>query len=408
MTAFRIECRCPQCGAPAALEETDRVVACPFCRVRSVLTARDGFRYALPARRPAGRELFYVPYWRFKGFMLFARPEETEHTFIDMTRLGVGLGTLPHTLGVRAQAMKLKFATPETEGRFILPMGSFDAALEEFQSRLSRSRPAEALAAAHLGEAMGLVFAPVYAEEKLTDGVLDAAMGKVPEGWEAVAAGAGRLEAGVGFLPALCPACGWDLAGERDAQVLVCGNCSSAWAPAGGKLERVACECLKTAGAEDYYLPFWLTTCDIAGIDLATYADLVRVANLPKVLQPGFESRRFLFWTPAFKLRAGAFLRLSENLTLSQPQEVLAAGLPPGRHHPANLAAAESAGSLRVVLAGIMKPRKEMAQLLPRLALRIAGQRLAYLPFQGDRHDFVQPHTRVAINRNLLALSRSL
>lgn len=406
MTAFRIECRCPQCGAPAALEETDRVVACPYCRVRSVLTARDGFRYALPALRPEGRELFYVPYWRFKGFVLFARPEGTDHTFLDLTRLGLDLETLPHTLGVRAQAMKLKFATPETEGRFIPPVRSFDAALNEFHARISRSRRSEALAAAHLGEAMGLVFAPVYAEEKLTDGVLDAAIGKVPEGWEAAAAG--RLEAGVGFLPALCPACGWDLAGERDAMVLLCGNCSSAWAPAGGKLERVACECITSSGGDDVYLPFWLTACEIAGLDLATYADLVRVANLPKVIRPGFESRRFCFWTPAFKLRAGAFLRLSENLTLSQPQELLAAGLPPGRHHAATLAAAESAGSLRVVLAGIMKPRKEMTELLPHLTLRVTGRRLAYLPFQGDRHDFVQPHTRIAVNRNLLALSRSL
>ena len=47
--------QCPQCGAPADLEETDRLFACPFCRVTSLLLTRDYFRYVLPARNP-GRQ----------------------------------------------------------------------------------------------------------------------------------------------------------------------------------------------------------------------------------------------------------------------------------------------------------------------------------------------------------------
>lgn len=408
MTAFRIECRCPQCGAPAALEETDRLVVCPFCRVRSVLTSRDYFRYALPACRPAGRELIYAPYWRFKGFMLFALPEGVDHKYVDATQLGVDLEHVPRTLGLRAQAMKLKFATPETEGRFIPPSRSFRATLDRFQQRFSRSRSSPALAAAHLGEAMGLVYAPFYADQKLRDGVLDAPIGAVPDGWDAAAGAAGRLTAGVSFLPALCPACGWDLEAERDALVLLCRNCSSAWAPAGEALERVECGWLKEPEVGVTFLPFWLTPCKIAGIALATYADLVRVANLPKVLMPAFELRPFCFWTPAFKLRASAFLRLAESLTLTQPQEMIAPGLPPRRHHAASLPAAQAAESLTVTLSGILKPVRLAAEILPTIEIRPTGHRLAYLPFREDRHDLIQPQTRVAINKNLLALSRSL
>ncbi|MCK7515939.1 MAG: hypothetical protein MZV70_76205 [Desulfobacterales bacterium] len=67
MPSFQIEHQCPQCGAPANLEETDRLFACPFCRVKSFLLTRDYFRYVLPAKNPAGKELVYFPYWRFKG-----------------------------------------------------------------------------------------------------------------------------------------------------------------------------------------------------------------------------------------------------------------------------------------------------------------------------------------------------
>ncbi|MGD9137268.1 MAG: hypothetical protein PVH42_10930, partial [Desulfobacterales bacterium] len=32
-----IEYQCPQCGAPATIEETDRLFTCQFCRVNSYL-----------------------------------------------------------------------------------------------------------------------------------------------------------------------------------------------------------------------------------------------------------------------------------------------------------------------------------------------------------------------------------
>ena len=59
MTSFIIEHQCPQCGAPAELEETDRLFQCGYCRVKSYLTIPDYFRYTLPHHAPAGKELIY-------------------------------------------------------------------------------------------------------------------------------------------------------------------------------------------------------------------------------------------------------------------------------------------------------------------------------------------------------------
>lgn len=408
MTALRIDHQCPQCGAPAALEETDRVFACPFCRVRSVLMTRDYFRYVLPARSPAGRELVYIPYWRFKGFLLFGLPGGVENKYIDVNQLGLDMDALPPTLGLRAQAMKLRFAAPDMEGRFIAPSRPFADTLGTFQRRFARGTGATALASAHLGEAMGLLYSPFYATDRLVDAVLDEPVAAVPEGFETAVATAGRPDGGIGFVPALCPGCGWDLDGERDALVLHCVNCASSWVPSDGTLARVACDCLDGEAEGSFYLPFWQSTCEISEIELETYADLVRVANLPKVVRPGFEARSFRFWTPAFKIRAPAFLRLAESLSLIQPQAWLHPGRPPGRHHPATLPAGEAAKTLKVIFSGMLKPRQRAAEILPAVAIRATGHRLAYLPFREDQHDYIQPQTRLSINKNLLALSRSL
>ncbi|MCU0560248.1 MAG: hypothetical protein MUD16_08645 [Desulfobacterales bacterium] len=409
MTVLRIDHQCPQCGAPAALEETDRLFACPFCRVRSVLTARDCFRYVLPAKSPAGKQLIYAPYWRFKGFLLFSLPAGVEHTYVDVNQLGIDMQSLPPSLGLRAQAMKLRFAAPDMEGRFLPPSASFTQTFAAFQQRFGRGRGSGAIASAHLGDAIGLLYSPLYASSgRLVDAVVEQPIGAVPDGFETAAAAAGKPDGGVGFLPALCPACGWDLEGEREALVMGCGNCGSSWAPAAGALTRVDCDCLSGDEQGALYLPFWRTSCAVSGMQLETYADLVRAANLPKRVQPEFESRRFEFWSPAFRIKANVYLRLAQGLSLIQPQEPLRPGRPPGRHHPATLPADEAAKTLKVILSAMIRPAQRLAETLPAVDIRAQGHRLAYLPFREDRHDYIQPHTRIAINKNMLALSRSL
>lgn len=408
MPSFQIEHQCPQCGAPANLEETDRLFTCPFCRVKSFLLTRDYFRYVLPAKNPAGKELVYFPYWRFKGLLLFSLPAGNDHKFIDVNQRAAETPGLPLTLGLRAQAMRLKFAAPDMQGRFIPPTHSFSEVFKTFQKRFSQTLPKPLLCCAHLGESVGLLYSPFYAKGRLYDAVLDASVGKVPEGFPGGSEKGLKPEWRVGFVPALCPDCGWDLEAHRDALVLHCRNCKSSWYPSNEKLTRVESFAFTDAEKTAYHLPFWQITCTVSGIALKTYADLAKVANLPVVVQASFEGREFRFWVPAFKLRARAYLRLSESLTLIQAQEMLEPALPAERHHPVTLAVEEACESLKVVLAGFLKPRSRVAELISQIIIHPTHFRLAYLPFLEDSHDFFQPQTQLGVNKNLLTLSGNL
>ena len=405
MTTFWIDYQCPQCGAPANLEETDRLFACPFCRVRSFLLTRDYFRYVLPAKNPSGKELFYCPYWRFKGTLLFSLAAGNDHKFLDLTQSAADVPGIPTTLGLRAQAMKLKFVSPDLPGRFIPTTHSFSETFTAFQKRFSQTLPKPILYWAHLGESMGLIYSPFYATDRLYDAVLDSPLAKRSHDMADSGFKDEKLDWRVRFIPALCPDCGWDLEGQRTALVLHCRNCNSSWYPSGEKLTQVESYGLPDADPGLLHLPFWQITCEIENITLKNYGDLARVANLPKILDSSLAARQFHFWTPAFKLRAQAFLRLAEGLTLTQTQDMLAPVLPPERHHPVTLPVEEACESLKVVLAGFLKPRRRVAEMLTRIAIHPTHFRLGYLPFREDPHDYIQVLTQLAVNKNLLSLS---
>ena len=80
-----IEYECPQCGAPAELEETDRLFTCQYCRVKSYLYHKDYFQYVLPHNAPKSKNLFFIPYWRFKGMLFSYIEEDIVHKFVDVS-----------------------------------------------------------------------------------------------------------------------------------------------------------------------------------------------------------------------------------------------------------------------------------------------------------------------------------
>ncbi len=391
------------------MEETDRLFACPFCRVRSCLVTRDYYRYVLPAKDPHGKDLVYLPYWRFKGVLLTLRPEGNEFKFLDVSQLAVEAPAAPYSLGLRSQAMKLKFAVADMAGRFIAPARPAADAQAVFSSRFSRNLPQSVMWSTLLGESMGVLFAPFYEKDRLYDAVLDRPVG---------GPAAGLLEGGfkdakpdcrVTFVAAMCPSCGWDLEGERDALALVCRNCSSMWVAADERLQRVdAFRGAETDAPTARWFPFWQIGCEVSGINLNTTADLVRIANLPRVVRGESAQIPFRFWVPAFKLRAQAFLRLAELVTVNQPQDRLTPSPPPAPHQPVNFPVQEAGEILKAVLAGFYKPRHRLPELLPGLDIRTTSFSLAYLPFVEDHHDFIEPKTRLAINKNQLALSTNL
>lgn len=372
------------------------------------MLTRDYFRYVLPAKNPSGKELYYFPYWRFKGVLLFTTAAGNDHKFVDVNHCASDTPGIPRTLGLRAQAMKLKFAAPEMEGHFIPPSTSFAETFRGFQKRLSQGLPKPILSCAHIGESMGILYSPFYTNGKLYDAVLDQPVAELSDGFPHDGDQGDNKDWKAHFIPALCPDCGWDLAGERDALVLHCRNCSSAWYPSREQLTRVESFTLRHAEEGSFCLPFWQISCDITEMTLKNYADLLNIANLPRVAEKSFEEREFSFWTPAFKVRAQVFLRVAESLTLIQAQPMLAPSLPSGRHHPVTLPVEEACESLKIVLAGFLKPRRMVADLLPRVTIHPTHFRLAYLPFREDPHDYLQPQTQVTLNKNLLSLSRNL
>jgi hypothetical protein len=198
------------------------------------------------------------------------------------------------------------------------------------------------------------------------------------------------------------------LEGERDALVLMCKNCNSAWYPVGNRLKQLKFARIPANEKNGINLPFWRIKANISGINLQTYADLIRIANLPKVIRDDWDHIPFHFWIPAFKVRPQVFLRLASHITVSQPRGNLAEELPQIRHHPSNLPVDEAIECLQITLASFMKSRKTLIEKVTDVRINAKSVVLVYVPFQDKHHEFVQTEFQLALNKNVLALSKSL
>ena len=406
---FQIEHQCPQCGAPAIMDETDRLFACEFCRVKSYLVTEDVFRYMLPANTPQTEDLIYFPYWRFKGMWFACDGNGVQHKFIDVSRQAVASPLFPVSLGLRSQALKLKFIPAETAGRFLQPTQSFAQAARNFENRLGKTSAGSDLHHAHIGETISLIYAPFY----IANGIYDAVLNRPAASASIEAFDIDQLPSEnpnwpIHFISTLCPSCGWDLEGKRDSLVLLCKNCVSAWYPLGRRLKKIKFGKHHALDSAAIYLPFWRIRPEISGIHLNNYVDLIKVANIPKVIQPGWEDIGFRFWVPAFKVRPKIFLQLSKNMTLAQLHHELNEELPENRHHPITLPIAEAIESLKVNIAGFFKPKNMLAEIIREIGIKIKSVALVYVPFIEKHHEFIQPEMQFAINKNILALSENL
>jgi hypothetical protein len=388
------------------MEETDRLFACKFCRVKSYLEVSDVFRYLLPSKAPESKELLYFPYWRFKGMLFSCAGNGVEHKFVDVSHQAISSPAFPVSLGLRSQALKLKFVTPDTEGRFLRPTQSLAHVEQSFDERLSKKLPKPVLHHAHIGETISLIYAPFYIENRLYDGVLNspiasAAVSEIDMNQLPAETPNWRIH----FMATLCPKCGWDLDGERDSLVLLCKNCTSAWYPVGNRLKQIKFGKHPTEDGDAIYLPFWRIKSDIKGLALDTYSDLIKVANIPKVAQSGWENIGFRFWVPAFKVRPKIFMQLSKNMTLAQLQTKIEANLPENRHYRINLPISEASQSLKVNLASFFRPKNRLIDILHTVKITAQSFVLVYVPFIEKHNQYIQPDLQFAINKNILALS---
>jgi len=406
---FLIEHQCPQCGAPALLEETDRLFACQFCRVNSYLITDDFFRYVLPHPAAENQDVVYFPYWRFKGMLFFCGLNDIRQRFVDISQQAVDSPHFPFSVGVRSQAMKIRFVTPDIAGRFLKPAVDSRSIFDNFDHRFGKSLPRPIVHQSHVGETLSLIYSPFYVKNRLYDAILDKPVSNVlPEEFDIEEFADINPRGHIRFVSTLCPNCGWDLEGERDALVLQCKNCSSAWYPVGKKLKQLKFAHIAGRGENTISLPFWRIRAKISGIELNSYADLIKIANMPRAVQNSWHDIAFRFWIPAFKVRPRIFLRLASQTTLVQPQDDLIPQLPENRIHPSNLPVQEAIESLKLTLASFIKPRKTLSEKLPGIQVTAKSFSLIFLPFNEGPHEFIQPDYKIAVNKNVMSLSKNL
>jgi DNA-directed RNA polymerase subunit RPC12/RpoP len=397
--------QCPQCGAPVALEETDRIFSCPFCQVRLFIHSSGPFRYHLKPRVTHQGTLIYIPYWRFRGNAFVLGQKSTTHKILDSSLLAVDNHTLPPSLGLRSQAMQLYFVEPATEGLF-LPAGIPSA---DFKAQLLRTLPGmpaqtgPALTAC-VGDTLSLIYQPVFQNHELVDGITGEHLG--PASIDAQEAG--KAGSHLRFASTLCPRCGWDLIGDRQSLIQTCPHCDTAWEPGPEHAEQVTPHFLPTREKPDIYLPFWNLRVRTGGFRLQTWADLIRLTNLPRALLPWMESTAFSFRIPAFKIRPELFLNLGAQVSLYQPHAPELETLPRVPLHPVTLPKEEAFQAVPVILGRLAPARKNLFPRIQGGKLRPGEASIEYLPFVEGPREFVQPEMNMAIQKKALHWSTRL
>ncbi len=399
---WHIEQSCPQCGAPVTLDETDRLLACPFCRTRLYLVTEGPFCTYLPPPAAVG-ELLYVPYWRLRGSSFSVTASEMAHRFVDANVLAVGLPELPPSLGLRPQVLKLRYVSPATEGRFIAPTR---AAAQVIPGLCAA--PPGTLYREFIGETLSLIHAPLLLRgETLTDAILGKPVAELTtETREHLLNAPTAVRSQVRFVPTLCPGCGWDMEGERDSLVLVCRNCDTAWACPADAFTPVEFAVMAPPPAAKEiaaYLPFWRMKSRIEGLEAATYADLIRMANLPKAITPALAATPLRFWSPAFKVNPALYSRWARQMTIAQPGGNEGDRLPGAPLYPVTLPLHEAVEGIAITLARMITGKRRLTLRLPELKVTLEESRLEYHPFLLNGNELIHASLGVALDRTALA-----
>jgi predicted RNA-binding Zn-ribbon protein involved in translation (DUF1610 family) len=406
---FVVEQECPQCGAPIELEETDRLIRCPYCNVKNFLFAPDYFRLLLPAK-VSDRDILFAPYMRFKGSVYLCKGTSIDHHIVDITRPGSAFRQLPVSLGLRPQAMKMKFVNFGVPGSFLKCSARPTDVLSEVARHTSLAGPGKLVHQAYIGEAFSLIYLPLFAQQgKLFDAIINKAIARLPQSEDIFASSIEQNPKWqITFIATICPQCGWDLDGERDSVVLTCGNCETAWEASKGKFIRVGFKAVQGRDEEPTYYPFWKIAAWDKGLGIYSYADFIRVTRQPKVLQRHWENQDMCFWIPAFKIRPKPFLQLARQMTILQKDFGMEDEIPKKNLYPVTLPRDEAVQSMKITLASSAMTKKEVFPLLPRVSFTTKESTLVYLPFHDTGPELVQEHTGVAINKRILEFGRYL
>jgi uncharacterized CHY-type Zn-finger protein len=400
---WQIEQQCPQCGAPIILDETDRILSCKFCRTRVYLATKDHFRYYIPPPKDITGTIYFIPYWRLKGLSYTLEEMNISYCFFDANLLAFNSRLLPPSLGLRPQVLKLKFVGKDNAGEFIEPSQEARQALPD-SDKTSVSSPDRQKF--FIGETISVIYAPVYSDNGcLYDAVLKKPFTPQVEEKEIKQAfsSAPAEKWQVNFIPMLCPNCGADLPGEKDALIVFCPNCNSAWKSSNMNFTKVDFSIWSENREDIVYLPFWRMKAKIDGIQLETYADLIKVANLPKAPSEAWKHTPFYFWAPAFKINPAVFLRWCRQLTITPAETNLTTeDFPAKTIYPVTLPATEAAESFIITLASLVTDKRRLPDLLASLKYTVEEALLVLHPFAISPQELIHTKLGFSIDRTAL------
>lgn len=402
-----VEFECPQCGAPASLEETSRLFDCRYCSVRSYIVPRRSFQYVIPGRIPPGKPAVYFPYWRFRGVLYVALESLKVHgEVINDVLHAADSDRFPESVGVRAEVLTVRFAGPHATGHVFAPALSHDDAIENYMSLYQAGYHSEYLGTLHL------IYAPFFIHDNtLYDGM---ARSRVDAFWEAekkiiiddewlrALPPERALPQDVKFLPTLCPNCGWDMTCARDSWLLACEKCGSFYSPRWDGWRKLGVCHVPGDGSTAIHLPFWQFRAEVTGTTLHTRGDLAREANLIRRPQGNEAEAPFHFWAPAFRIDSKLFLQLAKRITLGQPDGPMVQERPKAEAYPVNFPPSETAKILKIILADFIRfPEIHFPQLND-ILVKPKRYRLVYLPFQSAGSEFIHPQYGVRISSRTL------
>lgn len=411
---FTVEQECPQCGAPVVLDETDRLLRCPYCEVKSLLCASDYFRLVLPHNAPE-KDLIYAPYLRLKGTFYYCQDMKVQHRILDITNVGTQLKGIPFSLGIRQQCPKIKFITPETQGSFL----KFNLEQDEILTKACKFVISDAVNRqiyhkAFIGETFSLIYFPMYVKDnKLFNALENKPIAKLNKD-------VGHLELTISdpkwklnFLATMCPQCGWDLQGEKDSVVLTCSNCNTAWSAAESKLIKVNISSIPDKQGSTLNLPFWkiAVTSECSEIVLNSFADFIRKTGYAytQVIPQKWENEELNFWVPAFKINPKVFLAMSYRITCAF-HAIETSKIIPNNIYPVTLPMREAIESLKIVFANAMhdKYKRKIYPLLPEIIFEPKVSTLVYLPFTETSMEMTQQQSSMHFFKAHLKIGRTL
>ena len=407
--AFLVKQECPQCGGPVELEETDHILQCPYCDVKSFLFSNEPFRFVLP-HNTKNQKILYVPYLRFRGVCYACQARSVKYRILDITRLALPLKRFPVSLGLRPQAMKMRFLSYATEGSFLKCFLNTSEMLANAEKQFLAAIREDIFHKAYVGEAVNLIYLPLFLQEgALFDAITQRPVARLPRDREKFSSITENVPPWqLTFLATLCPRCGWNMEGEKDSVVLTCPNCQTAWEAERGKFVSVDFFSVLSDDPDLTYLPFWKMSVRTEGINIDTFADFITITNQPKVVQKSWHQKDMAFWAPAFKIRPKLFLFISRCLTLASEDFEGQETLPDQLRHPVTLPVAEAIQAIKVTLADATVNKKDIVPRLPDISTSVKGATLVYLPFRKTGHEMIEIQTGLAINRKSLEFGRYL